>query len=887
MSLMPMLRRYLPDNQNLVAELLNSYENGDLILTPSKRLAHLVVRSYRSLMEKENVRGWEVPKVLSIAAWLKELSLMRDVPCVADKYLRWKLLGDICSEYPPPDPLSGGVKLARSLDVALSTLIRHNIHWCSREPESELYEWRNEVFRRFFYVIRSSDLIHSEEVPFFVKKSKFLQFYLPKRLHLLLLDTLAPSEQALIDNVTEKIEALYWGIDETNLSPHVEWKCFNEVEEEVRWVIRESMNVSHEIPLHGRGIVVMDPETVVPLFRKSFEDILGKAATDRDGSYNIAYADYLSNAGLFKASLIPLRFWLENEPRKLLISLLLSTYYGLWQGLRDEASLVDAELRKMNAHRSVFNYLKGIINRAEWADNVLPEVWLDCLERLRDFKGNCSGWFSLLDEFWEVTGFPVTGDEIDEISWRHYGDLRIKLIQALGESCLGLEEFYAWLVAAASEIPISHVGHEEAGIQVMGALDARGLFFERLWIVGLTEEAFPQPVRDIAFISPGEARGIQGCNTESQWHFASRLFPKLLAASGEIVITRHSFSDSEVVPPSPFWRGVETREEYTFWEDSRGWWVRSEVYRQALVGISKPSRWLLPPNVFPDPVPLEEISVSQLESILSCPFKFLSEMVLCLTPLDEEFIGLHPLERGSLLHKVLEKFVKYVVAHSVDLHSDEARNLLEKISRDTISKQGDSPFYDLELERWLDREKGLLTRWLEIEKKRLDNGYTWTMAEVPFSGLKLGKIELKGRIDRIDSKDDGSLMCLEYKTGMIPAAKNVFDFMTQPQLPSYLLAIKRKLAGRMGIHENSGNEPLRILAGYVSLKRAGEVEVKEYKPKNESWESFFRRWEEWVLERIDPVISGVFEASPVPSPEEIKKTPCNFCPFDLLCNQMR
>ncbi len=905
------------DNRELLRKLVSAYCPGDLILTPSKRLASLVVHFYRDSMIRKKKPAWEAPKVLSLASWLKEISLMRDVPYVAPKYFRWQVFREIVSDFPPPVPFKPGLKLARALDMAFSALIRHGVEWSKSKGADGLFEWRNQVFRRFLDSLRSKGMVHREEVAFLARNSTLLHYFPVKRVHLVLLDSPSPSEQALMSYVTGLVKSCQWGIDESCLEKKVTRIAFGSPEEEIKWTLEEVLEASVKHPLHALGIVLMDPDFQAPLIRRYLEELVGAAATGSSGSYNITMGGALTDTGLFKASVLPMRFWLEGEKRSLFISLLLSSYYGLWRGKRDRLSLLDLDLRSKNCHTNIFTLVKELAGGETFSEYLLPDLWFDCFERIRTFEGTCDEWFSILDTFWNSTGFPVVGDEMDEVSTRHYRELRDSLVHGLGDSRLGIEEFYTWLQSAASDIRVSTTGHEKAGIQVLSPLDARGLFFDRLWIVGLTGNSFPRPVREIPLVSPAEAAAIQGCTPVSQWDFARKLFPKLLACAPEPVLTRHTSLEGEMVAPSPFWGGDEIFLEYSSWKTRKGWWAGSELYRQAVRGALSPSRWSLPLNTLDDVPAFNELSVSALETALSCPFKFLLENVLQLAPMEEKFVGIPPLERGILLHTVLEKFVKKVISGGISLDSEEAMNLLVELSEETICGGGASSlrpfdnstlrraqgiassghrrlrtsqaqgdvFYELELERWVDDRKGLLVKWLELERKRQKEGYRWQRAEIPFSGLRIGDILLKGRIDRIDARDGGTLMCLEYKTGMLPGPKIVFDHMVRPQLPAYRLAVKKGMVGGIESFRDEDRKIDGVAAGYLTLKKPGEVQIREYEPRKESWDHFIERWKKWVILRTKSLLGGKYPADPVPDPVETGSSPCSFCNYSLICNR--
>ena len=154
-------------------------------------------------------------------------------------------------------------------------------------------------------------------------------------------------------------------------------------------------------------------------------------------------------------------------------------------------------------------------------------------------------------------------------------------------------------------------------------------------------------------------------------------------------------------------------------------------------------------------------------------------------------------------------------------------------------------FWERELERIVGRPEadtiiGLLPRFVTLEANDADPAEP-RFFEFSFgSAAKLGvqdpkssqeplvlhgdtpdqKVNLLGKIDRIDVAADGRFMVLDYKTGRIPANIKEIQRGTSLQLPIYLLAAEHLLADeglsegsagayyQMRDHENIGKQGL-------------------------------------------------------------------------------
>src|SRR5690606_17879632 len=102
-------------------------------------------------------------------------------------------------------------------------------------------------------------------------------------------------------------------------------------------------------------------------------------------------------------------------------------------------------------------------------------------------------------------------------------------------------------------------------------------------------------------------------------------------------------------------------------------------------------------GVIRDPVVLDQLrarygpehvwSASQLQTYTRCPFFFLIERVLRLTPLDEAEESTSPLAFGSIAHDILERFYASCIGSVPSALTGEAAERLDSVIADVIEER--------------------------------------------------------------------------------------------------------------------------------------------------------------------------------------------------------
>jgi ATP-dependent helicase/nuclease subunit B len=216
--------------------------------------------------------------------------------------------------------------------------------------------------------------------------------------------------------------------------------------------------------------------------------------------------------------------------------------------------------------------------------------------------------------------------------------------------------------------------------------------------------------------------------------------------------------------------------------------------------------------------PGKTVSATALEEYATCPFRFLMHRVLGIEPIEEpeEALELSALDRGSLYHAVLEEFMRKLADRGEFTLRPETRDLLLAVAERLIDRgPWDLAGYPgaralvlrelvFDLALWLADEtaeaRELVPSHFEVRfgGDRSDGDDALSTEEgVPFDAVGDVAIVFGGRIDRIDVSPRGDrARVIDYKSGRrVPSAGAVIEHGKRLQLPVYLLAARRMLAG--------------------------------------------------------------------------------------------
>jgi len=299
----------------------------------------------------------------------------------------------------------------------------------------------------------------------------------------------------------------------------------------------------------------------------------------------------------------------------------------------------------------------------------------------------------------------------------------------------------------------------------------------------------------------------------------------------------------------------------------------------------------------PSPVDSDVLSPTRLEPWATCPFRYFLAHVLHLGDVErpDEILDISPQERGSLVHDILEEFVREQVGrpapariqpgepwppedrarlHGIaDRHGARlqargvtGRPLLWRLHLDELHADLD---VFLEVDTAARAELGGVPDAVELSFGFEDG----TAAEVAL--LDGRSLRFRGQIDRVDLDRDGAPIVIDYKTGKPYGHERVeqdpVDRGRLLQLPLYAAAAARRAGTPTGA------------AYYWFATVAGQGATYGYRLDD----ARDQRFREVLTEIVGGIEAGVFPVDPGEEAYPASFTSCRHCDFDRLCSPDR
>ena len=295
-------------------------------------------------------------------------------------------------------------------------------------------------------------------------------------------------------------------------------------------------------------------------------------------------------------------------------------------------------------------------------------------------------------------------------------------------------------------------------------------------------------------------------------------------------------------------------------------------------------------------------SPTRLEAWATCPYRyFLSNVIGIAAPEQpEEIATISPLDRGSLIHTILERFIKTaqeqrkLPRHDRTWSEDHIRLLMtiaEEEFRDAEQRgvTGKPLLWEVaqaeirsDLCRFLEEDFDLRSKHgvsphsveSDFGLSRHQSENTTEQPAVEWSGAEAGQIRFRGVIDRIDVSPDGSAaLVLDYKTGGTTEYTNMdrdpVRRGTRLQLPVYGLAARQLLGDAVDV---------KVAYWFVSAR--GNFKTRPQKPA--PLDEMLQPFADAVETITDGIGEGLFPANPGGNGGN-----CTYCDFKNLCPTRR
>ncbi len=391
-------------------------------------------------------------------------------------------------------------------------------------------------------------------------------------------------------------------------------------------------------------------------------------------------------------------------------------------------------------------------------------------------------------------------------------------------SCSG-HDYFEILKQFMSTITVRPAFGTHPRLMILGQLEARLLQADRVILSGLNEGNWPPDAGHDPWMSRPMRAQFGLPPPERSITLAAHDFVQGFCGK-EVFMTRAKREDGTLTVPAR-------------------WLMRMDTFMQAInvdVSITSDTSYLqyakmmdkidgVKPIERPNPKPPlaarpNKLSVTKIETWMKDPYAIYAGSILKLRALDplEKEIG--PMERGNILHDVLEKFNN---TYPKDIPNSAQDDFIQ-IAKETLETSHYDPN---EWNFWLPRMIRLSEWYVPYEKQwrtQARFGKSEIKGEISFKAHN--NFTLNGRADRIDYLNDGAIALIDYKSGGSYPLKKMKNGEL-PQLPLEALIVKEngfddanikdKTASYIGYWKMTGGLP----AGEINAIDTDLVDIVE------------------------------------------------------------
>jgi len=792
-------------------EIRQSIEQGFTIVTPTRRLGRALQQQYISEQLSAEKKVWETPDILPWAAWILRswddfAAQQERVPLLLNSQQQQWVWQKIVTESSFAEGfLQPAAAAARAYDA-----------W------KIMRQWQLESFPEDLWLNSDAFAFQSWVKTFQQQCTKHnwldatrLEGYLlnevsrwathsAAKLCLLGFDELTPAQEALLEamkgagcEITHVIEAV-----ETSQNAEIISTNYADTRHEIKAIahwLREELNQDASTSI---GIVVPEMESLRTDIENIFDDVLtpgnlfsdnGEAHNNRP--YNLSLGKPLCEYPIIHAAFAILG--LEKKTIKLedLGALLRSPFLGGAESEMIARAQLDAKLREQGEPEIYLTILQQFIEKDEYWSEHCPQLvtslqkWREVFQSLMR-KQSCTEWIESFISLLNTLGWPgerqIQGDEFQTMeAWKGLLDQFASLDLVVGE--LTYNEALSLLQRLAYE-QTYQVESEEVPVQVMGMLEAAGMRFDQLWVMGLHEETWPSPARANPFIPIKLQRqeNMPHASAERELEYARRITSRLVASANKVIFSSPLSEAGRELRLSPLLK------DYPLQKIEQASHVN---YAANIFDSSKIEHFH---DERAPKVKEEQASggTGLFKDQAACPFRAFARHRLGARSLDEPEIGLNPMQRGQLVHDCMQLFWEKVSSHKELIESKDgalALRVNQCVAKVIKRFQAKRPFTATARFMLIEQNRlqVMMHEWLALERQRQ-----------PFSVIEreqkhfcsIEGLKIQTRMDRVDQLPGGSLIVIDYKTGKVAVASWMDERPDEPQLPLYAVTAEGNIA---------------------------------------------------------------------------------------------
>ena len=894
----------------IVEQAMDALSRGALVLTSNQRAARTLRLHFERTMRTEGRLGWQAPQILTSDGWIADQWRRMLIEGVTDRILLnraqerrvWMRAIEATTD-------DGSLLSTRAMGEMASEAARLLSQWNAHEafmdfqsgssgPDVALFGRWLKTFEKMCDEQRwvSGSLAASR----LARSLRDGRFSVPVVEILLVgFDRVLPSQGVVIDAMAERGASVHHAMQ----PKHAENLTLATLADDREELIACAEWVKDLLTREDAGtIAVVVPdlddarEEIDRAFRERIAPWSYELGSESAPPFEFSLGDALSKTTMVRDALLLLRWVHGPVELEQLSQLVRSPFLGSEADISERARF-DAQVLRRRKRLTLELELREAAKMLIFAKgDATPHPSLQSLStalmhaqklvqsRMKKAAG-WSEWSDLVREVLEAAGWPGprSADSREFQLRKRWDDLLDELagMDALGER-VTYEEMLSTLRSMAEETLFAPQSRG-ARIQIMGPMEAAGSHFEGVWFLHADDMRWPRKSATSPLLpwTLQKEVGMPGAAPATDFAFARAVTERLAASAGEVVFSYAVTRAAGTMRPSP---AVMALPHLGKWENTK--------WESTLPPPSETSAEVM--EEVEDNTPLPALSGERLrggamifELQAACGFRAFAEGRLFSSQPDEVDAGMSASERGNATHEALEKFWKRTKTQAeLERLSTEIDPRTGRTKRDAVLdtciaealEVSDAPWERAYLAVEHRRLHGLLSRWLEVERKRpVPFEVRYTEHEV--KETRIGDLHLRLRVDRVDEiagENGPEFVLIDYKTGRCSPSDWLGERPDKPQLPLYAIAGELEDVGGIGFASLRPAEKDLWLRG--ATRSPNVFPPRKTRSADLDFDQQMQEWQETLLGLAESFASGEAAVGPKKYPDT-----CKHCGQRLLC----
>ena len=880
-------------NAQLFVHLAEGLAGGVTVLTPNQRLAQALASEFDAAQAAQGRSAWESADILSYAAFVGrcyEDALYSEIGSTlpilltpAQEHALWEDIirrsdaGDALLAIPETAALAADAWKTAHAWRLLASLRSGELNedatafrdWCAT------YSLRCERERHTDAALLP-DLVAAQPSSAALRKPKLLVLYG--------FDIMTPQQRALFDALRAAGTEVVVSAQERREASVLRLACVDARDEIGRAAAWARARLEAD-PSSSIGIVVPDLAQQRQALIRTFRTVMAPASILPGAGagalpFNVSLGAALTTYPLVQAAFLILELAGREIEFGRASLLLRSPFIAAGESEAAGRARLDFELRRRAEPSITLDRLLATMDTiaAAGAGALAPEL-AQRLRKLAVFRKSDlfaarapSAWAKAITEALKLMGFPDKGRSLDSAEYqtlKKWHEVvagfalldRVHAKMGYGEALVRIQRLAAQTLFQP-EAP-------QAPVQILGVLESAGIAFDHLWVMGLTDDAWPIHPRPNPFL-PLEAQRqarVPEASIEATLALDAAITRGWLGAAREVVLSHAEAEGERKLLPSPLLRDLPQGEL------ALPAYPRHRDLIHAAASIESLEDAAAPPLTAGAAL---SGGTAVITDQSACPFRAFALHRLDAESPEAPHAGLDAMERGILVHRVLASaWAQLKTKTRLDATgAAELEALLAQAADEAVTRvKRDRPA--TLAGRFAEVEKARLVRlaraWLEMEREARGDDFSVAAVEDK-RNIVIGPLTLRGKLDRVDELEDGRRMVIDYKSTAAPASAWLGERPDEPQLPLYLVTTEPDAVAIAFAQVKAGEMKFAALAADETL-----LPVRKSLP-DIGWDAQLGEWRR-VLARL----ATQFAAGEAAVQPKNPRTTCRNCDVQALC----